>query len=225
MSGQGDLPEGYVLDEAPGSVADGEDLTLGDVLRTAETPEAVLQEYIETALRATSEPVPGVTQVIVSDPLEMVQSIFLGDVGRSVGHSPMWVRFWRPDLRRGLMAVLHSPSSYGECDLLMVAHPGVLNRATLRALFRWCFYVGGWSRVVARVPVESGPPRKGSLGDLLRRAGFKHEGRARGGLPSGDAEIWAMTQHDALWVLPRSQRPAAPIRIEDIPPPSDLRLH
>ncbi|MCJ2070982.1 hypothetical protein MKK75_19680, partial [Methylobacterium sp. J-030] len=67
----GDLPESFVLDAAASPV---EEQTLGDVLQVAETPQDVLQEYIDTVLQAASEPgAPGLAQVVTSDPLEVVR--------------------------------------------------------------------------------------------------------------------------------------------------------
>lgn len=215
MSGPADLPEGFALDPTP-----AEDMTLGDVLATAETPQTVLQDFVEASLQMTSEPGPGLARVITSDTLEFVRGAILELAGRHVGHYPMWLRFWRPDLDRGLLVVLSSPNPYGEVDLAIVAHPGVLNRTILRALFRWAFYAAGWSRVVARVPAD-----RRDLADLLRRAGFKHEGVARGGLPHVDAQLWALTAHDALWLLPHSQRPIPALPEQDVSPPKSMKVH
>ncbi|MCJ2070774.1 hypothetical protein MKK75_18585, partial [Methylobacterium sp. J-030] len=69
MGNASDLPEGFALDPPP-----TEDQTLGDVLQVAETPQDVLQEYIDTVLQAASEPgAPGLAQVVTSDPLEVVR--------------------------------------------------------------------------------------------------------------------------------------------------------
>ncbi|MCJ2072211.1 hypothetical protein MKK75_26030, partial [Methylobacterium sp. J-030] len=81
----------------------------------------------------------------------------------------------------------------------------MLNRTVLRALFRWAFYAANWSRVVARVPAD-----RTDLADLLRRAGFKHEGSARGGRNGADAQLWALTAYCHLWLSPRSVPRTAP---------------
>ncbi|MCJ2068549.1 hypothetical protein MKK75_06975, partial [Methylobacterium sp. J-030] len=193
---------------------------LGDVLQVAETPQDVLQEYIDTVLQAASEPgAPGLAQVVTSDPLEVVRGVIRDDAGRHVGHFPMWVRFWREDLRRSLLVVLHSPNPYGEVDLAVVAHRGMLNRTVLRALFRWAFYAANWSRVVARVPAD-----RPDLADLLRRTGLTHEGRARGGLNGADAQLWALTAQDDLWIMPRSMRRPKPAE-RGIPMPDPMKVH
>lgn len=220
MSGPADLPKGFELDVAPPSA---EERTLGDVLQVAETPQDVLQEYIDTVLQEVSEPgTPGLAQVVTSDPLEVVRGVVRDDAGRHVGHFPMWVRFWREDLRRSLLVVLHSPNPYGEVDLVIVAHRGVLNRTVLRALFRWAFYAAGWSRVVVRIAPM--PRVKGSLPDLLERAGFRCEGRARGGLNGADAQLWALTAQDALWIMPRSMRRTAQAE-RGVPMPDPMKVH
>ena len=205
------------------SAAD-ESPTLGPILGVEgnEPAPTIVQEAVEAFLSVTSGVgSPGLAQVITDDPLDVIQSIIREDTGRNVGHFPMWVRFWREDLRRGALVVLHSPNPYTEVDLLVVAHPGVLNRTVLRALFRWAFYAGGWSRVVARVP-----PERTDLADLLRRCRFKFEGTARGAVPgAGDLQMWALTAHDALWLVPRSQQPIGLPPTRDPSPPASLKVH
>ncbi|MCJ2069591.1 hypothetical protein MKK75_12460, partial [Methylobacterium sp. J-030] len=83
------------------------------------------------------------------------------------------------------------------------------------ALFRWAFYAANWSRVVARVPADLPV-----LPDLLRRAGCKHDGRPHCRLNGADAQLWALTAHDALWIMPRPMhRPAQAERGIPIPAP------
>ncbi|MCJ2072210.1 hypothetical protein MKK75_26025 [Methylobacterium sp. J-030] len=68
------------------------------------------------------------------------------------------------------------------------------------------------------------PADRPDLADLLRRAGFKHEGRARGGLNGADAQLWALTAHDALWIMPRSMRRTAQAE-RGIPMPDPMKVH
>lgn len=152
-----------------------------------------------------------------SDPLERVAEWIAQGCGRSLGSGPGWVRLYRKDESRGLLAVLHGVTPEREADLIVVGHRGMLARSTLRFLAGWAFGTARLRRVGVRIPVN-----RPDLQDFARRCGFRHEGTARAFFLDGtDASLWAMHHADCPW-LPRSA-PAIPA--VDVSPPSSQRMH
>lgn len=227
MSGPGDLPEGYVLDEAPVPVAGGEDPTLASVLREAGIDPALvwpqpqpkpqtLHERMTQFLRPYAQPT-GRTVVDFDDRPEQIAA-WVNGAGRSLGYEPTWTRYIRPDLGRGALFVVHSPHPDNEAELIVLADKGMLNRPLIVDVCRWAFLGLGLGRIVVRVPAD-----RPDLADLARRAGFRFEGTARrffrGTL---DAQLWAMTGTECRWLAPRSPASA---RAADMPPTSSSKVH
>ncbi|MCJ2052617.1 GNAT family N-acetyltransferase [Methylobacterium sp. J-070] len=226
MSGPGDLPESFVLDDAAPPAGEGEDLTLEGILREAGIDPAsafapqprpqTLHERMAQLLRPHAQPA-GRAVVDLDDRPEQIAA-WVNGAGRSLGYEPTWTRFISPDLVRGALFVLHSPHPDNEAELIVLADKGMINRPLIAGACRWAFYGLGLGRVVVRIPVN-----RPDLADLARRAGFRFEGTARrfyGG--TLDAQIWAMAGADCPWLAPRSST-AAPVA--DMPPPSSLKVH
>lgn len=155
------------------------------------------------------------------DPREFVEPFILTALnGRVVGGTPLWIRFFRADRSKGLLAYLHCFASPAEMELSIVADQGMLTRSVLRVLAHWAFVNAGavgLLRVVLRIPV-----RDHGLQDLARRAGFRHEGTARDFFGGGaDASVWAMTADDCRWLSPRAN-PAIPAASSL---PSNVQVH
>ncbi|SEP09886.1 hypothetical protein SAMN02799625_04671 [Methylobacterium sp. UNC300MFChir4.1] len=153
----------------------------------------------------------------VTDSFVAVLQWIRSGTGRELGSVPVWVRCWREDTEQGVLFVLSAPRPPDEAELIVVGMRGAMSRAVLRAVSHWAFGMLGLRRAVARVPVE-----RTDLAELLRRAGFRHEGTARDALGDGvDAAVWVMTARTCPW-LPHAPSPP-PDR--DLGPVHSLKVH
>lgn len=222
MSGPGDVPDSFTLDEASAPASEGEDLTLEGILRDAgvdprEVWPQTRHQRMAQALRPHAQPT-GRALVDFDDPPERVLAWANTLAGRIVGYEPTWIRVIRPDLGRGALFILHSPHPDNEAELIVIAEKGVLTRPLIVDACRWAFFGLGLCRVVVRIPAD-----RPDLADLARRARFRFEGVARRFYRGTvDAQVWAMAGPDCPWLTPRSSAatPAA-----DMPPPSSLKVH
>lgn len=245
MSGTGDLPEGYVLDEtAPAAQPDDtfapsgrrwEDLSLEEILQEVgveEEPAPAIEagpvqpDYIDwqqvfggklmAAAQATAG-ASGPRTFTVDDSAEFVADIIQRNTGRLLGARPTWVRFLREAEGKGALFALQAPHPLDGADLIVVANRGMITRGLLRDVAVWAFCAVQLNRLTVRIP----EPARG-LQDLARRIGFVFEGRNRDLYgPGAHGQTWAMTAADCPW-LPHRARPARPIT--DVPFQS-LKVH
>jgi len=209
---QGDDAEwnGLSLEQILAKVDETPDPTLADPLSVQ---EAVVRQLGGNG----TGPVSGRYVYSLVDPLAQILEWVQAGAGRTVGTLPVWVRIWRPDSERGVLFVLSGPRPGDEAELVMMGMRGALSRSVLKAVAHWAFARIGVRRIVARISVD-----RADLGDLLRRAGFQHEGTARDALGDGaDAAVWAMTARGCKWLA----HAPSPVPDRDFGPVHSLKVH
>lgn len=220
MTGPADLPEGFVLDPAPGPLPQGDAMdtaggpTVAEIMAAADnpmplTPHEVYCEHLRSAI-AGSRPT-GRSVLELSDTRGAVEAWIGSRTGRQLGTAATWIRIIRPDLDRGALFLIDCLHPCREAELTVVADPGVISRSTIRDVCRWAFYGLHLWRLVVRVPAN-----RPDLSKLAGKARFRFEGTARGFYGGViDAHVWAMNGMECPW-LPSMQSAASP---PDIPAP------